>query len=794
MNIKMSYADNIFEKVTKKYLVIQDLVTIITTGRLGDHDFRKEISDCRSRAVVVNNENYKDEIREIKKKIPCFYPSGFYDNKKICSENFPDEYSGIIQLDYDFQDNETLFKSMPIITELRKRVMCFPFIIMCAVSPSGNGLKMLAYIGSEAFPHHKIVYKQVTDFIKEKFKINADPSCSDISRSMLFTYDPYAEFNLRPQKFEYKIPESTNQNTEQLGKPTTESEEDTLQKVKRCVDEIVDRRLNIAHTYPSWDANARSLASLGESGREPFHMIAKQSPKYKQDENDEKFSYYLNKGTRATIGTFFFHCKQHGLTIKNNNMTEANELKFRMIGNETEKEEIEIFSPPALPDHLFEQLPTMLDIKHLGDISAMEKSLYVLSVIQANSTLLDNVEISHDKNTYFVNLYLFGVGQAGSGKSIIQNSFPFNQILNKIYTSKYEEELASYKVMIKNNENEEELELDKPQLKVHTIPADTSSAALIEILNINGGMGNMIDTEADSFIGSKNQEWKNNDSVLRKIASNEPVQINRKGGGIIMVDKPRAGFLITGTPDQCISLFKGSIENGLVSRFLFFRLNHKELVFDKRVFDCSGFDNKMDSISDLALQHKELYEMVHQSDHVLIEIDKPEHIKILQEKFSGWHFEAIKIFGENIHATITRLAIAHKRIAAILTILRLYDLGKYDDSFLNNPAKSVKLSCDDESFRMSLEIIDVIRQHNFFVFQQLRALKNEEDTKPDYSTMRMFELYSNLPDTFKKKESIEIGEKLNYKERTVGKHLKSLVDKKLLESDGLGNYKKITLN
>ena len=85
MNIKMSYADNIFEKVTKKYLVIQDLVTIITTGRLGDHDFRKEISDCRSRAVVVNNENYKDEIREIKKKIPCFYPSGFYDNKKtIC--------------------------------------------------------------------------------------------------------------------------------------------------------------------------------------------------------------------------------------------------------------------------------------------------------------------------------------------------------------------------------------------------------------------------------------------------------------------------------------------------------------------------------------------------------------------------------------------------------------------------------------------------------------------------------------------------------------------------------------
>jgi hypothetical protein len=41
----------------------------------------------------------------------------------------------------------------------------------------------------------------------------------------------------------------------------------------------------------------------------------------------------------------------------------------------------------------------------------------------------------------------------------------------------------------------------------------------------------------------------------------------------------------------------------------------------------------MDAINDLTLLHKELYEMVHQSDRILIEIDKPEHIKILQEKF-----------------------------------------------------------------------------------------------------------------------------------------------------------------
>ena len=790
MSTRMSFSENLLNKKPNKSISIKEMVDATISGEIHGINFKSRIEDIRSLSNPWSDA--KDAIKKIKLEIPCVYISGFWNDKKIDSSNPPTEYTGYQHVDFDYEGNEKYFFNPHIIIEFMKFFPAYPFIVFAAPSPSGKGLKVVVDVGKNAETIHKEVYLEVVEFFKVTFKLNADLSCSDITRAMLLTYHPNPYFRETTTPFDYK---TTIQDKPDIIAPVERNLDDkTLGKVWEYVNEITKNRLNIAHKYQPWDAIARSLSSLGESGREPFHLIAKQSPKYKQDENDEKFSYYLNKGTRATIGTFLYHCKQHGLTIKNNIMTETNELKFRMIGNEVEKEEIEIFSPPPLPDHLFEQLPTMLDIKHLGDISAMEKSLYVLSVIQTNSTLFDNVGILHDKKVYLLNLFVFGVGQAGSGKSIIQSCFPFNQMLNKIYTDKYDEELTAYKLMLKNSESEEELELDKPQLKVHTIPADTSSAALIEVLNINGGTGNMIDTEADSFIGSKNQEWKSNDSILRKIASNEPLQVNRKGGGIITVDKPRVGFLITGTPDQCITLFKGSVENGLVSRFLFFCLNHKDLHFDKRVFDCSGFDKKMDAINDLTLQHNELYEMVHHSEEVLVLIDKPEHIEVLKETYSVWHFEAIKIFGENIHATINRLAIAHKRIAAILTIFRLYDQGKYDDSFLNNPAKSVKLSCDDESFKMSLEIIDVIRQHNFFVFQQLRALKNEEDTKPDYSTMRMFELYSNLPDTFKKKESIEIGEKLNYKERTVGKHLKSLVDKKLLESDGLGNYKKITLN
>ena len=789
MSTRMSFANNLLIKKTPESISIKQLVDATISGEIHGINFKPRIEEIRSLSNPWSDA--KDAIKKIKLEIPCVYISGFWNDKKIESSNPPTEYTGYNHMDFDLEDNEKYFSNHHLILEFMKFFPAYPFIAFAAPSPSGKGLKVVVDVGKNAEPIHKEVYLEVVDFFKKTFNLNADLSCSDVTRAMLLTYHPNPYFRETTTPFDYKKTLQDKPNAVPFVEKNLDDK--TLGRVWEYVNEITRNGLNIAHKYQAWDAIARSLSSLGESGREPFHLISKQSPKYKQSENDEKFSYYLNKGTRATIGTFFFHCKQNGLTIKNNNMTQTNELKFPMIGNEVEKEEIEVFSAPPLPDHLFEQLPEMLGVKHLGDISAMEKSLYVLSVIQTNSTLFDNVGILHDKKVYSLNLFVFGMGQAGSGKSIIQSCFPFNQMLNKIYMAKYDEELTSYKLMLKNSESEEELELDKPHLKVHTIPADTSSAALIEVLNINGGTGNMIDTEADSFIGSKNQEWKSNDSILRKIASNEPLQVNRKGGGIITVDKPRVGFLITGTPDQCISLFKGSVENGLVSRFLFFCLNHKDLHFDKRVFDCSGFDKKMDAINDLTLQHIELYEMVHHSEEILVLIDKPEHIEVLKETYSVWHFEAIKIFGENIHATINRLAIAHKRIAAILTILRLYDLGKYDDSFLNNPAKSVSLSCDDESFKMSLEIINVVRQHNFFVFQQLRSLKNEEDNKTDYSTMRMFELYNNLPDSFKKKESIEIGEKLNYKERTVGKHLKTLVDKKLLESDGLGNYRKILL-
>jgi len=784
----MSFSENLLNKKPNKSISIKEMVDATISGEINGINFKSRIEDIRSLSNPWSDA--KDAIKKIKLELPCVYISGFWNDKKIDSSNPPTEYTGYQHVDFDLEDNEKYFFNPHLILEFMKFFPAYPFIVFAAPSPSGKGLKVVVYVGKEAEPIHKEVYLEVVEFFKVTFKLNADLSCSDVTRAMLLTYHPNPYFRETTIPFNYK---TTIQDKTEISTPVDRDLDDkTLERVNRCVSEITKGRLNIAHSYSDWDAIARSLSSLGESGREHFHMIAKQSPKYKKEENDAKFSYYLNKGTRASIGTFFFHFKQHGLTIKNNNMTETNELKFRMIGNEKKDEvEKEIFCPPHLSKELIDNLPSLLSTKHLGEISQMEESLYVLAAIQTFSTVIDNVQILHGGKSYFPNMFVFGVGNAGSGKSIIHNCFPLNQAINGFYDEIYDEELKAYKRSIRNKEEDNDEDIEVPKRKIHTIPADTSNAALMDILNTNGGTGNLIDTEADSSIGSRNQDWKNNDATLRKCASNEPLQANRKGGGVIFIDRPKAGFLITGTYDQFIALFKGSVENGLISRFIFFFLGQIDLHFDPRVFDNIQFHKKIETIKELSMQCRDLFEKIHKSSEIYFEINKPKHLAELKKIYPEWHSDAIKLFGNDIHATVNRFAITHKRIAAVLCILRAYDEDNFSDNFLNNPGSTINLSCDDTSFNQATEIMNVIREHNFYLFQYLKSQKPEDDNQIDHTAMRALKLLNNLPEEFKKSESNEIGLKLGYAERTVGKHLKFLVDKGLIESDGIGNYKKI---
>jgi hypothetical protein len=135
-----------------------------------------------------------------------------------------------------YEGNEKYFFNPHIIIEFMKFFPAYPFIVFAAPSPSGKGLKVVVYVGKKAEPIHKEVYLEVVEFFKKTFKLNADLSCSDVTRAMLLTYHPNPYFRETTTPFDYK---TTIQDKPNVIPPVERNLDDkTLGKVWEYVNEI----------------------------------------------------------------------------------------------------------------------------------------------------------------------------------------------------------------------------------------------------------------------------------------------------------------------------------------------------------------------------------------------------------------------------------------------------------------------------------------------------------------------------------------------------------------------------
>jgi hypothetical protein len=81
-------------------------------------------------------------------------------------------------------------------------------------------------------------------------------------------------------------------------------------------NEVVGSGISIAESFEDWTKLAFALSDLGEDGRLMFHAIASLSSKYRQAENDRKFTNAMNTATKINISTFIYMCQQAGIDTK----------------------------------------------------------------------------------------------------------------------------------------------------------------------------------------------------------------------------------------------------------------------------------------------------------------------------------------------------------------------------------------------------------------------------------------------------------------------------------------------
>lgn len=287
----------IFEKMVSVYQDVTDRI-----GKqmpLGDFLFDGSQKDKILRIRSIED---KTQRNALKRGLPCATISGVFSPSRK-AENLI-LHSGLICLDIDGQDNPTVSDW----EGLKHQLAVLPQIAYCSLSLSGKGLFLIIPIKYLSF--HKAHFMQLQeDFLK--MGIVLDRNCGDVCRLRTLSYDadPYVnEQAAIYDRVKVEEPRFTTYRPLAFG-------DNNLDKVAKCCQQIELRHIDITSTYEEWIHVGFSLASLGEQGREFFHVCSRQNPKYKPADTDRKFDNLLKGNGGITIGTFFKICKDRDISL-----------------------------------------------------------------------------------------------------------------------------------------------------------------------------------------------------------------------------------------------------------------------------------------------------------------------------------------------------------------------------------------------------------------------------------------------------------------------------------------------
>lgn len=241
----------------------------------------------------------KQERNELKKQLPCITISGVFEPIRA-SENLT-EHSGLICIDIDAQDNRHIHN----FANLKGQISKLNEVLYCGLSASGNGYFVIIPIQNPK--QHRAHFKAIQEDFS-KWGIVIDGNCKDVTRLRGYSYDPEPHINENATIYSRVILPTV--------KHTFQSGFDASDNISKIVNIAVQNGINMCECYSDWFAVGCGIASeFGESGREYFHALSRQSTKYKQAECDRKYNDCL-KTNRISIATLFQIAKDYGIMFK----------------------------------------------------------------------------------------------------------------------------------------------------------------------------------------------------------------------------------------------------------------------------------------------------------------------------------------------------------------------------------------------------------------------------------------------------------------------------------------------
>ena len=579
------------------------------------------------------------------------------------------------------------------------------------------------------------------------------------------------EFN--PLEWKNKKPESS-QSSESSERPIhpispispIKSLED---EIEQLVCSVESASADIAPDYTSWRDMSFALAdALGESGRSYFHRLSRFYTGYDEREADKQFSACLRShGSGITINTLFHLAKQSGITPLRNTVKPYNVKKEKTAKSyKSSPEDLEDLSdlseiPESLPtfsQEIYSLLPSLLTQVINKSNNFEDADILILGSLTVISACLPNISGNYAEREVFPNLFTFISAQASAGKGRLTLCRhlvkPIHNNLKKIYSAEMEEYrhlLNDYSQDKKNREPPTE-----PPIKTLLIPANSSATSVYQVLNDNGGVGLIFETEGDTLANTFKSDYGNFSDGFRKAFHHEMISYTRrKDREFVELTKPRLSALLSGTPKQILALIPDA-ENGLFSRFIFYNMN---LRLEWRDVFSESAVSLDDYFIDLGQRYFQFYQTLQQSQPIKFSLTINQQIEFNQF-FTEIQQEYSSLFGLDIVASVRRLGLITFRVAMILTSLRLMD-GK--------PIQSV-IVCDDTDFRTSLIMARVLLQHTANVFGQLPS--TDTNSTRGAVTVLCQTFFDSLPSEFNRRTYLSIAERLHVAPKTAEKYIR----------------------
>lgn len=147
---------SIMDKTPLDVVSVEEVYTLFTMEN-------ENIKKMRNHALInvsTNAPSSKKALQELKKQLPCITVGGVFKDGARSDANLL-HYSGIVQIDVDVKD----VRIYGILQQLKEIIAGLPYVVVCAVSPSGCGIKALGLTNNKNAQHHTQLVHQMSDAV-----------------------------------------------------------------------------------------------------------------------------------------------------------------------------------------------------------------------------------------------------------------------------------------------------------------------------------------------------------------------------------------------------------------------------------------------------------------------------------------------------------------------------------------------------------------------------------------------------------------------------------------------------